>query len=1778
MAEVKKLNISRGAVQHRVTNIKKFLENNEEVDIDIEELRHRQDLLETSFKEYNLFHDLLLNVIEEDDEATMEAAIEKGDLFHDLYFEVKLLLAKAMVKTIKRPTQAPATDIITTEGGHRAVKLPTIILPTFDGAYEKWLNFHDTFSSLIHNSTSLSTIEKFHYLKSTLSGGALNLIESIDVTNENYEVAWLLLKERFENKKMLIKRHVNALFELKMVPKENSANLRMLLDAMTMNLRVLKQLGEPVDQWGTMIVFFVSNKFDNSTRKEWETSSYGNKKDVASVSDLTEFLRTRCAILESLESHSSNQSTSSSVPSKSQPKWSTSSGQKSNSFVSSVTSRIQTPSSVSSTEVKCGICGNNHFAHLCPDFLKLSVSERHQKVVELRMCFNCLRAGHSSLECTSIHRCKQCNKRHHSLIHFSEGISNKNCVKMPGSSGVLQTSMTNKNDVQPSINLCSRNQSGKSMLATAIVNVKNHQGEQVKCRVLLDSASESNFISEELCQRLKLKRNRVFIPISGISDTQTDSPVKHSVDATIGSTNNGFKVNMEFLIMSKITGGLPSRSVDISSWDIPKNVVMADPWFNIKSKIDMLVGAQMFFRMMSVGQIDLSENLPMLQKTVFGWIVCGTVMDTCKNNSSSISLLTTEGESSVQSYTNFCNQQFVPSSLEKDIVKFWEMEEVTSPSLLTKEEQSCEDFFKSTVRRDVDGKFVVKLPIRDNLDKLGDSYNSALKRFHLLEKRFDRQPDLRQHYNSFINEYYNLNHMREVTEDTSIQLPYYMPHHPVIKPSSTTTKVRVVFDASMKTSSGSSLNDVLMVGPTVQSDLLSIMLRFRLQKYVMIADIAKMYRQINVDLSDVHLQRILWRSSPQEDVKSYELTTVTYGTASAPYLATRCLNQVSIDIKESHPTESKIIEKDVYVDDLITGVKDVESGEQIQRNLMNILDQYGFELRKWCSNSSDILENLPEELRETNSTFNIDNDDTIKTLGLLYQPKSDKFRYIIQDFNEDQRITKRNILSEIAKIFDPLGLVGPVITVAKVFMQVLWQLKLNWDESLPLLEHTKWLKFRTQLVKLNELEINRWVLPVDKSSEIQIHGFCDASQVAFGACVYLRVTNEIGEHHVNLLSSKGRVCPLKTVSIPRLELCGAVLLTKLVNSVMKSLDIKIDKCFFWTDSTIVLAWLQKSPSSLKTFVANRVTEAQKLSSCGSWNHVLTKDNPADLISRGCSPESLIQSELWWSGPKWLSEDMPIQSELSLQSTLESFSKDDLEEKLPIISLVTVEDNNFNMLHKFSSYKKLQRITAYCLRFIDVVVTKRKPANVELSVKELQKSSEALIRLSQNLYFKKDIQELSKNGQVCNSSKLLKLTPFLDEAQLVRVGGRLKHSLLTEGQKHPIVLSNSCNLTKLIFEDYHRVNLHAGPQALLASVRQKYWPINGKSSARKTVHECIRCFKTKPQSLSHIMGELPQDRVQPVLRPFMNTGVDYCGPVMIKRAGRSQIKDKAYVALFVCFATKAIHLELVGDLTTVSFIAALKRFIGRRGKCLNLYSDNATNFVGANKELQDLREQFLSKSFEQDVQRALAAENITWHFIPPRSPHFGGLWEAGVKSAKSHLKRVLGSSSLTFEEYNTVLIQVEAVLNSRPLTSLTSDPNDLRVLTPGHFLIGDSLTSTAEPSLQDIQLNKLSRWQRVQKMQHDFWIRWSNEYLPELQEKVKWKTQHQNIQLGTLVLIKEDNLPPLQWSVGRIKELHPGTDNVVRVVTVKTATGLFKRAIQRICPFPTSGEIEGKTSI
>lgn len=402
--------------------------------------------------------------------------------------------------------------------------------------------------------------------------------------------------------------------------------------------------------------------------------------------------------------------------------------------------------------------------------------------------------------------------------------------------------------------------------------------------------------------------------------------------------------------------------------------------------------------------------------------------------------------------------------------------------------------------------------------------------------------------------------------------------------------------------------------------------------------------------------------------------------------------------------------------------------------------------------------------------------------------------------------------------------------------------------------------------------------------------------------------------------------------------------------------------------------------------------------------------------------------------------------------------------------------------------------------------------------------------------------------------------------LIRVGGRLRNSNLDHATIHPIILPADSPFTRLMIEQEHISLLHAGTQAVLASLRQKVWIVRARNLVKRTLQKCLKCFRFRAAQTQYQMGDLPHVRVTPA-RPFLNCGVDYAGPFLIRdRSTRNYKTTKAYICLFICMATKATHIELVSSLSTEAFLASMRRFASRRGKCSNIYSDNGTNFAGANAEL--------IKFIKDDTYIAtiLNQEGITWHFNPPRSPHFGGLWEAGIKSVKYHLLRVVGESKLTFEEFTTLLTQIEACLNSRPLTPLSSDPSDTTPLTPAHFLIGESMFAVPDADVQDIKQGRLSRFQHVQQMFQHFWTRWHKEYITELQTRVKWRTQHPALlHQGSLVLVKEDNTPPLRWPLARVMELHPGRDGVCRVVTVKMCSAVLKRPVMKLCVLPISDE-------
>ncbi|CAB0012340.1 unnamed protein product [Nesidiocoris tenuis] len=445
----------------------------------------------------------------------------------------------------------------------------------------------------------------------------------------------------------------------------------------------------------------------------------------------------------------------------------------------------------------------------------------------------------------------------------------------------------------------------------------------------------------------------------------------------------------------------------------------------------------------------------------------------------------------------------------------------------------------------------------------------------------------------------------------------------------------------------------------------------------------------------------------------------------------------------------------------------------------------------------------------------------------------------------------------------------------------------------------------------------------------------------------------------------------------------------------------------------------------------------------------------------------------------------------------------------------------------------------------------------LSVGELDEARNFLIRTVQAEAFPEEIHRLKSNRNLQRTSKLLSLSAFIDNKGLLRVGGRISNAVIELERKHPLILPYKHHLTELILEDCHRKNFHVGANALLTIVRGEYWPLNGKSASKSVVHNCVLCRRANATTLKPYMADLPLERVNPG-RCFENCGVDFCGPIWIKTNTRKSVKHKVYIAVFVCFAVKAIHLELVTDLSSQAFIAALKRFFSRRGTSRRIFSDNGTNFVGAQKELRF----FVTN---RDIQSHCSQHGVEWHFLPPAAPHMGGLWERSVRSVKSHLKKAMDKMVMTYEEAYTVLTGIEACLNSRPLTTLSDDPNDPTPLTPAHFLIGSPLHLPPEPDYVT-QTPLVKRWQRLQQIQQQFWSQWSTEYLSSLQLRSKWRFPQNNIPIGTLVTIKDENLKPLEWRMARIVALHPGKDGVARVATLRLSGGHeLMRPLVKVCP-------------
>lgn len=1330
------------------------------------------------------------------------------------------------------------------------------------------------------------------------------------------------------------------------------------------------------------------------------------------------------------------------------------------------------------------------------------------------------------------------------------------------------------------------------LMPTALVKIILNNKVIGMHRALSDTGATPNLIRLNLIKKWLAHTRPANFGVVGIADSTVR--IKRKIELCIQpwfSDKESDKIKVTFWVLPASCGWsavYPDQNISPDAIEQKLSAPLANPYFWQSGEVPILLGIDVLAQIME-GEVHRVGKRIVQQNTTFGHLIYG------RTDSSDKHAKTNQLEQKQSVLAIDFNQ------IDQTVQKFWQFEDLSLCTKKDAENELVESMFKKTHYREKSGRHVVTIPIQPNVNELGSSREAALRRFMLQEKKFERDATYKQKYIEFMDTMLELGHMREAKEQPKAgEMVYYIPHHGIMSGKS----FRVVFDASCKTKLGKSLNDIQFTGPKLQRDLFDILMRFRRHKIAFTADIKKMFRQIGVIEQQWNLQRIFWRSDPKAPLKEYQIVTVIYGLKSSPYLAVQAMLTGANEMRSQYPDAVQIIHDDFYMDDCASGAENEGRAVKVATELRTVLKRSKFELCEWRSNSQRFV----NELQGNNETpVSFDEADQTSILGLKWLPKTDQWTFAVKKVDESKPITKRTILSRITQLFDPEGFIAPLIVQAKLLVQQLWIAKLTWDQPVPIEIEKNWRSFWSSIKKVEQIRIPRW-LGMETGVQVQLHGFADSSGHAMGCCVYLRAIDAKGNIMCNLVASKSRIAPLKEVTIPRKELAAATLLSQLMFKVRSSLELTHVPYFMWCDSTIALHWINKPLHALKLYVANRVKEILKNSQVQNWNHVRTKQNPADLVSRGLAAEELIASKLWWNGPKWLQckqEQWPKPLEIPLDISI-----DDVQVELKVHAvrpatefMIFVEENGNSaaktvpLIEYSQNIGEIKRVLAYVLRFIQILRNRRitrvgKPMR-KIKVDQLKKgqlrklidpptdeekrlASHVIFRQEQAKSYPREVKYLHEHklpdcqSQFPEKSKILNLRPFMDSDGILRAGGRIGDSDLPYDTKYPVIIEHNTPLSKLLIRNAHNETRHGAVQSMIQYLRNSFWIPRVRSEAHAHYSKCTECKKYRNEFGKQLMANLPADRITKGY-PFEATGVDYAGPFDLAEVyGRKTNLRKCWVSIFVCMKTRAVHIDIVKDLTSAAFINCYERFVSRRGPCLRLYSDNATTFVGANKELKAaFKAWYTPQTFEHVRART------TWKFMKPGASHHGGIYEAAVKIAKHHIKRVMGAKHYVYDDFLTFLLKVEAILNSRPLYALSDDPSDVQAVTPGHALIGRPFVvppPIAAPKKSNYSVIRVR--EEHDKMLQSFWKSWSTDYLSSLLPRKKWCKAVENIEVGQMVLVKDENLPPSKWLMGVVCEVLPSTDGFVRSVKIRTNNkAILTRAVQKLCLLPAKSELE-----
>ncbi|XP_065883974.1 uncharacterized protein [Dysidea avara] len=1277
---------------------------------------------------------------------------------------------------------------------HFGARLPKLEIPVFSGEPLDWQPFWDCFAAAIDTNPSLSGVQKLSYLRAQLRGEASRVITGLPLTNLNYNHSVTLLKERYGQSQKIISAHIQALLDLPK-PSNKLASLRFFHDTVETHVRCLESLGKSPESLDTLLAPMILTKLPEETRRNMARGHTSAEWTVLEI---------QTAICNEIRIFETGQQISAS--------------QQGNPTVSFHTSLHRKPQlkRETSNKLSCVYCKGNHAAINCE--VHKEAASRIEIIRQQRLCYNCL-AHHRVSQCHSKNRCRKCGNKHHTSICSDP--SKQTTSETSTSSDVAPVSTTATTDTASLTTLAPRQltKSTTCLLKTAIVTVVG-TSLQTEANVLFDEGSQRSFLTEKLANDLELTPYR-FENIS-LSSFGANKPL-HKQMNTVSiriRTPTGEMVPLSALVVPTIATPISNPlHTDVLQLPHLKGLPLAHPVTAAENfEISLLIGADHYWDL--VGDHIVRGAGPTAMSSKLGYLLSG------------LALLPRPPSASVNSLHVITGHH----QEECDLLRFWQIEDtaITQTEPDQSDARFLQSYFVSHISRLTDGTYCAGFPWRGEHPPLPDNLEVCQRRTRSLAHRLAKSPGLLQTYDGILKEQLNRGFIELVTEADKSSPSHYIPHHPVRKDSAT-TPIRIVYDCSCRQSrEHPSLNDCLLTGPPFLNDLTSIVLRFRIHLYGISTDIEKAFLHIALHEKDRNFTRFLWLSDPcdpNSEFNIYHFRTVLFGSVSSPFMLFATLNYHLLQ-HDTHTSHN--IRHNLYVDNVVTGCNTEREAAQFYRDARSMLSDAKFNLRAWASNSEQLV-----EMSRQDGT--LDSSNLTNVLGLQWDTTADKLSLSLKGLGHPTTLTtKREVLKDASKLFDPLGITSPVSVRAKIFMQKLWQLRVEWDEPLDATIRDEWITIISDIQKLSELIIDRCYFKEGfHRADVNLHVFADASMKAYGAVAFL-----VSDNNVSLTMAKNRVAPLKSLTLPKLELMAAVIASRVAKFVSDSLELENTPTYYWGDSQIVLHWLA-STKPLPQFVQHRVAEIRAAIPGSTWHFCPTTDNPADLLTRGISFQSLSSTDsLWWKGPPWLTTPnaWPTwQMEPAIQLHAAAAIAEEFVPQRP-----TNQDTGLHQIIKLSNYSSLNKllaITAYTTRFVNNLCRSRPKLNGPLTAEELSSARIQWIQACQELRYPLEMVSAKSKCTRPEVKKLplvRQLRLFVDDRGLLRCGGRIHNAPLSELARFPYLLPQNDHFTARIVYNTHVFLSHAGVGSTLTALRQTFWIPSGRQYVKKLLRQCTVC--------------------------------------------------------------------------------------------------------------------------------------------------------------------------------------------------------------------------------------------------------------------------------------------------------------------------------------------------